>query len=62
MQTRKSLDTICSALCYAIGIEPPTTAATPNDDIKNFIDSTLNTKKADRMFMRNGLMKNIQII
>ena len=30
MYDEKSLDTVCGALCYAIGIEPPATAEKAN--------------------------------
>ena len=48
-----SLDTVCAALCYAMGIEPPEHCAEPNETIKKYIDEKLNGGKADRIFMFN---------
>lgn len=53
MKNPTSLDTLCAALCYALGIEPPKEAAAPNSDLCAYIDSQLNGKKADRIFMYN---------
>ena len=53
MYNEFSLDTICGALCYAAGIEPPATAAAGNRQLCDFIDSALNGKKADRIFIYN---------
>ena len=48
-----SLDTVCGALCYAMGIEPPEHAATPNEAMVKYIDEKLGGKKLDRIFMFN---------
>lgn len=48
-----SLDTVCGALCYAMGIEPPEHAAAPNELMVSYIDEKLGGKKADRIFMFN---------
>ena len=48
-----SLDTICAALSYAIGIDPPQYAAPANQLLVNYIDQTLNGEKVDRIFMYN---------
>lgn len=53
MLNNNSLDTLCSALCYAMGIEAPKEAAKPNTDLVNYVDEKLNGKKADRIFMYN---------
>lgn len=53
MRNSTSLDTLCAALCYALGIEPPKEAAAPNADLCAYIDTQLNGKKADRIFMYN---------
>ena len=53
MYNENSLDTICGALCYAIGIEPPATAAPSNTQICDFVDSAFNGKVADRLFIYN---------
>ena len=43
-----SLDTLCAALCYAMGIEPPAQAAPANAQLCAYIDRVLCDKKADR--------------
>ena len=48
-----SLDTICSGLCYAMGIEAPEKAAAPNEALCAFVDKKLAGKKADRVIMFN---------
>ena len=48
-----SLDTVCAALCYAMGVEPPAQAAPANPDLCRFIDQQLGGKKADRILMYN---------
>lgn len=48
-----SLDTLCAALAYAIGIEPPKCAAAANRDLVAYIDQAFAGKKADRVFMYN---------
>ena len=53
MRKRESLDTLCAALCYAMGIEPPACAAAPNESLCKYIDKKLKDKKADRVFMYN---------
>ncbi len=53
MKNTTSLDTLCAALCYALGIEAPKQAAAPNPDLCAYIDGQLNGKKADRIFMYN---------
>lgn len=53
MYNKNSLDTICSALCYAIGIDAPKDANAANEDVVAFVDSVLKGKKADRMFIYN---------
>lgn len=53
MMNNSSLDTLCGALCYAMGIDAPKCAAKPNSTLCDYIDSTLAGKKADRIFMYN---------
>ena len=53
MKNRDSLDTLCSALAYAMGIEAPSCAAAPNGDLCQFIDATLGGERVDRIFMYN---------
>lgn len=48
-----SLDTICSALCYAMGITPPKTSAEKNRELTHYIDKVFNGEKADRILMYN---------
>ena len=49
----KSLDTLCAALCYAMGIEAPRQAAAPNGELMNYVNQTLGGQKADRIVMYN---------
>ena len=48
-----SLDTICAALAYAMGIKPPKFAAEKNAELANYIDKVFDGKKADRIVMYN---------
>ena len=48
-----SLDTLCGALCYAMGVEPPGSAAPANDTLCRFVDEAFGGQKADRIFMYN---------
>lgn len=48
-----SLDTLCAALCYAMGIEPPAHAAPANQALCDYVDQALHGKKADRIVMYN---------
>lgn len=48
-----SLDTLCAALCYAMGIEPPAHAAPANPELKAYIDEKFGDQKADRVVMYN---------
>lgn len=53
MYNETSLDTLCAALAYALGIEAPKEAAAPNATLCDYIDRVLEGKKADRIFMYN---------
>lgn len=53
MKNANSLDTLCSALCYALGIEAPENAAPANKDLCDYVDKALGGEKADRIFMYN---------
>ncbi len=53
MMNNSSLDTLCSALCYAMGIDAPKFAANPNSTLCDYLDQKLDGKKADRVFMYN---------
>ena len=48
-----SLDTICSALAYAMGIDAPEKAQEKNPDLSGYVDSAFGGEKADRIFMYN---------
>ena len=50
---KTSLDTLCGALAYAIGIQPPECAAKPCEELVEYIDEKFHGKKADRIFMYN---------
>lgn len=53
MINKDSLDTLCAALSYTIGIDAPECAAEPNADLCRYIDQILFGKKVDRIFMYN---------
>ena len=53
MHNHNSLDTLAAALAYAIGVEAPACAASPNPDLVKYIDETLGCGGADRIFMYN---------
>ena len=48
-----SLDTLCGALCYAMGIDAPKMSAPKNEELCAYTDKVLCGKKADRIFMYN---------
>ncbi len=48
-----SLDTVCAALAYAMGIQPPAQAAPANSELTAYIDRVFDGKKADRVVMYN---------
>ena len=53
MLNNTSLDTLCAALTYAMGIDAPKEAAAPNAKLCTYIDQAFDGKKADRIFMYN---------
>ena len=53
MRNEQSLDGLCAALSYAIGIEPPAHAAKPTQALCDYVDEKLQGKKVDRIFMYN---------
>ena len=53
MLNKNSLDTLCAALCYALGIDAPEQAVEPNADLCKYIDEKLNGQKVNRIFMYN---------
>ena len=48
-----SLDTLCGALTYAMGIDAPAHAAKANEALCRYIDEAFAGHKADRVFMYN---------
>lgn len=50
---QQSLDTLCGALAYAMGIEAPEHAAKPSEALCEYTDKVFGGKKADRIFMYN---------
>ena len=49
----QSLDTLCAALAYAMGIEPPAGAAAPAQALCDYVDAAFAGRKADRVVMYN---------
>ena len=50
---KDSLDTVCAALAYAMGIEAPSFAANKNEELANYVDTVFAGEKADRVVMYN---------
>ena len=50
---RYSMETLCGALAYAMGVEPPKHAAQANPNLVSYIDEVLKGGKVDRIFMYN---------
>ena len=53
MINETSLDTVCAALTYAMGVEAPKEAAAPNPIMKEYLDKVFGGQKADRVLMFN---------
>ena len=53
MLNEKSLDTLCAALSYAIGINAPEKAAPADERLVALVDEKFGGEKADRIFMYN---------
>lgn len=53
MKNEISLDTICGALTYAMGIPAPEHSAPANAKLVSYVDEALSGRKADRVFMYN---------
>lgn len=49
-----SLDTVCAALAYAVGVPSPSMAAEKNWEISNYVDRRLDGEKADRLVIFNN--------
>jgi len=48
-----SLDTLCAALAYAMGVDRPACSADPSEKLVEYVDRMFDGKKADRIFMYN---------
>lgn len=48
-----SLDTLCAAYAYAMGVEPPREAAPAHPALTGYVDKALGGRKADRVFLYN---------
>ena len=53
MLHQNSLDGICAALAYALGIEAPAEAAPANGGLTDYVDRAFSGRKADRVVMYN---------
>ena len=53
MKNPISLDTLCAALAYTIGIDAPAQAAPANEALCEYVDKMFEGRKADRIFMYN---------
>ena len=53
MKNEHSLDTLCAALAYAMGIEAPEHAAPALEGLCEYVDKALGGRKADRILMYN---------
>lgn len=53
VRNAESLDSICAALAYSMGIEAPKYAAPKNCELSNYIDRVFDGEKADRIIMYN---------
>ena len=53
MYNQDSLDSLCAALTYTMGIEAPQKSAPANPKLTAYVDEALAGKKADRIFMYN---------
>ena len=53
MKNPNSLDTLCAALAYAMGIDAPEFAAPANEELTAFVDRAFGGERADRVIMYN---------
>ena len=53
MRNVNSLDTICTALAHALGVEAPAQAAPKNEQLAAYVDAAFGGEKADRLIMYN---------
>ena len=58
---KDSLDTLCAALAYAMGIEPPACAQEKNAELVNYIDKVFDGESRDEFCERiKGFMKLLE--
>lgn len=50
---KNSIDSVCAALCFAMGVQPPKNAAPANESLTDYIIKSFGNEKADRIFMYN---------
>ncbi len=53
MVNKTSLDSLCAALSYAMGIKAPKQSAPPTETLTNAVDTILEGGKVERIFMYN---------
>ena len=53
MLNNNSLDSICGALAYAMGIDAPKNSAPKNEKLSEYVDKAFGGERADRVFMYN---------
>lgn len=53
MKNINSLDTLCGALCYAMGVTAPNCSAEKNPELSAFIDNAFGGEKVDKIIMYN---------
>lgn len=53
MKNKNSLDTLCAALAYSMGINKPMHAEKASDSLCEYVDKILSGEKVDRIFMYN---------
>ena len=53
MSERRSLDTLCAALAYAMKIDAPECSADANHELVDFIDENFGERGVERIFMYN---------
>ena len=53
MYNEISLDTLCGALAYAIGVDAPKFAAPADERLVSYVNEKFAGEKADRIFMYN---------
>ena len=53
MINEKSLDTLCAALAYTMGIEAPKQAHEASAELVEYVDKSFDGRRADRIFMYN---------